>query len=109
MMKRAPETYTVGHGNMTLDGFITLLKRYGINCVVDMRRVPYSRFVPQFNRENLQGRLRQEDINYKFEGEALGGQPKERRTPENYQETYTDEGEGKCLGGGLGDNIRDKP
>lgn len=79
--------YTVGHSNMTMDEFLALLKRYGVQCVVDVRRVPYSRFVPQFNRENLQRALATAGITYIFEGEALGGQPKRQRTASDYHET----------------------
>jgi uncharacterized protein (DUF488 family) len=45
--------YTVGHSTRKLEEFETLLERFGIRRLVDVRTVPRSRHVPHFNTENL--------------------------------------------------------
>jgi uncharacterized protein (DUF488 family) len=56
--------FTVGHSTLPLDGFIALLKTYGIKCLVDIRTVPRSRHNPQFNGDTLRGALRSQGIEY---------------------------------------------
>ncbi|NJD64686.1 MAG: DUF488 domain-containing protein [Chloroflexi bacterium] len=68
--------YTVGHSNHTADDLLDLLRRNGISVVVDVRSSPFSRYCPQFNREQLArhcaGKLR-----YVWMGDSLGGRPAE--------------------------------
>lgn len=45
--------YTVGHSNQTLGQLVGLLQLHGINAVADVRSMPYSRRLPQFNRPEL--------------------------------------------------------
>ncbi len=65
--------YTVGHSNRSLEEFIALLKGYKIGAVADVRRFPYSRLNPQFNRENLERALKAAGIEYVWLGNELGG------------------------------------
>ncbi|MGY4706500.1 DUF488 domain-containing protein [Candidatus Bipolaricaulota sp. J31] len=67
------EIYTVGHSNLTLQEFLNLLSRWGIELVVDVRRFPTSRKYPHFQREELTRALRKAGIGYVFLGEELGG------------------------------------
>lgn len=69
--------YTIGHGNRKGDDFLALLKEYGIEYLIDVRSVPYSRFHPQFNRNALESFLAQHGIRYVFMGDELGGRPKD--------------------------------
>lgn len=64
--------WTVGHSTRTIDEFIALLKKYGIEGVVDVRSVPRSRNNPQFNKDNLERILPAAGIEYAHEKE-LGG------------------------------------
>ncbi len=64
--------YTIGHSTHTTDKFIELLSRHEITAVADVRSDPYSRFNPQFNRENLQQELKRNGITYVFLGKELG-------------------------------------
>jgi len=65
--------YTVGHSSRTLQEFLTLLKDYRIDALVDIRRVPGSKKFPHFASEALKQSLSKEEIDYlHFEG--LGGQ-----------------------------------
>jgi uncharacterized protein (DUF488 family) len=70
--------FTIGHGSRTLEEFLTLLERAGIQCLVDVRAFPGSRRHPHFGREALQSALLHVGIEYIWEGEALGGRRRVR-------------------------------
>lgn len=67
--------YTIGHSDHTVDDLIALLTRHAIARLVDVRSQPYSRWVPQFNRESLARALLGAGITYLHMGETLGGRP----------------------------------
>jgi uncharacterized protein (DUF488 family) len=67
--------FTIGHSSHSMKKFLELLKSHGINAVADVRSNPYSRFNPQFNRENLCAELKMSGIAYVFLGRELGGRP----------------------------------
>ena len=48
---KANPIHTVGHSNLSAESLVEMLKRRGITQVIDVRSTPYSRYVPQFNRE----------------------------------------------------------
>ncbi len=64
--------YTVGHSNHPFAEFLALLATAQINCVVDVRRTPFSRHNPQFNREVLQAALPARDLVYLHFGREFG-------------------------------------
>ena len=64
--------YTIGHSNHQLTDFRNLLLKYGIDCIVDVRSIPASKYSPQFNKETLQGFLRSYNMDYQFFGYELG-------------------------------------
>ena len=64
---------TVGHSNHPIERFVDLLRNGGIELLVDVRSVPYSRRFPQFGREKLAKSLEDAGISYAWEGDALGG------------------------------------
>ncbi|GAA0076440.1 DUF488 domain-containing protein [Clostridium sp. CTA-5] len=51
------EIYTIGHSNYSTEKLIDMLRHYNINCVVDIRGIPYSKYNVQFNKEVLQKTL----------------------------------------------------
>lgn len=67
---------TIGHSNHPIERFIDLLTAGGVERLVDVRSVPWSRRFPQFGRERLAKSLAEAGIAYAWEGEALGGKPK---------------------------------
>ena len=67
-----PTIFTIGHSTHPIDEFIALLKNYGIEQLVDVRTVPKSRHVPQFNSEALADSLGKQGIRY-VHLKALGG------------------------------------
>ncbi|HID26428.1 MAG TPA: DUF488 domain-containing protein [Methanosarcinales archaeon] len=67
--------YTIGHGNLAFVDFLKLLRKYQINLVIDLRSVPWSKYVPHFNKNNLQKKLKDEGFEYIYFGDKLGGRP----------------------------------
>lgn len=78
----APELYTIGHSNRTLEEFLEILKAHGIGRVVDVRTVPKSRRVPWFNKEELAPALSKAGIQYAHLPE-LGGLRHSRKDSTN--------------------------
>ncbi len=64
--------YTIGHSNLSFGQFVSLLKEFGIDLLIDIRRYPSSRKFPHFNRPALCEGLATEGIDYRWL-EALGG------------------------------------
>jgi uncharacterized protein (DUF488 family) len=64
--------YTIGHSNGTAERLLALLNLHGITTVADVRSQPYSRFNPQFNREELASVLKASGLEYVFLGIELG-------------------------------------
>ena len=69
---------TIGHSNHAPEAFLALLKRHGVDVVMDVRSAPYSRYLPHFNKEHLAKILKEVGIGYTFKGKELGGQPTDR-------------------------------
>jgi uncharacterized protein (DUF488 family) len=76
--------YTIGHGSRKIDDFLSLLKGFDIEYLVDVRSQPFSRFHPQFNQKNLQRILPLHGIQYIFMGDSLGGRPKDTSCYDEY-------------------------
>ncbi len=66
------EVYTIGHSTHTEKEFVLLLKKNKIEILVDVRSFPGSKYVPQFNKENMKMWLAKENIKY-IHIEELGG------------------------------------
>ncbi len=79
--------FTVGHSTRSLDDFIALLRHYGIQIVVDIRRFPVSKKFPWFTQETLQKAVEKAGIRYVWLGDLLGGYRKGGY--EAYQQTET--------------------
>ena len=80
--------YTIGHSTHSIDRFIELLTMHHITAVGDVRSDPYSRFNPQFNRENLQKELKKQGITYVFLGKELGPRSDDPKCFENGKVRY---------------------
>ncbi len=63
---------TIGHSTRALGDFIELLKINAVTLVVDIRTIPRSRHVPQFNKEVLPESLAKNGISY-LHMAGLGG------------------------------------
>lgn len=77
--------YTLGHSNYSFDKLIEILKKYKINCVVDIRAIPYSKYNTQYNKELFQKNLKNLGYTYIYMADEFGAKRKTR-------ESYNDEG-----------------
>lgn len=64
--------YTIGHSTHTISEFIKILKKFGIEIVIDVRKIAKSRHNPQFNEDNLSSSLARRNIEY-LRMKGLGG------------------------------------
>src|SRR5260370_42682885 len=64
--------YPIGHWNGAAERLLGLLIQHGVGSVADVRSQPYSRFNPQFNREDLACVLKASGLEYLFLGHELG-------------------------------------
>ena len=71
-----PPIYSVGHSNHDLAVFLKLLREHAIQVVADVRSSPYSRYVPQFNKKEIEAAVTAAGLKYVFMGDAIGGQLK---------------------------------
>lgn len=67
-----PVLFTIGHSTHSIEEFIALLAANQIRHLVDVRSIPRSRHVPQFNSEALAASLKAAGISYTHL-KALGG------------------------------------
>lgn len=74
--------FTVGHSTRPIEEFIALLRRSGVQRVIDIRTIPKSRHNPQYNREELAQSLRRAKIAYTHVP-ALGGLRRARKDSVN--------------------------
>ena len=56
--------WTIGHSTHSLEKFVSLLKLFQIEVLVDIRSLPGSRKFPQFNKESLVVSLLEQGIEY---------------------------------------------
>lgn len=67
--------FTIGHSNKPVDRLLDRLRTHGIKTLIDVRSRPFSRYCPQFNRDNLADSIPSTGAEYHFLGEFLGGKP----------------------------------
>ena len=82
------EIFTIGHSNYSMERFIDMLKHFNIDCVVDIRGTPYSKYNVQFDKEAIRYSLKNAGFLYIYMGEELAAK---RKTKESYnKEGYAD-------------------
>lgn len=80
--------WTIGHSNHSALRFIDLLQGAGLDCVADVRSVPFSRRNPQFSQKALAASLKAAGIEYWFLGDGLGARPKDPACYEHGKVSY---------------------
>jgi len=75
MTAEAMPIWTIGHSTRSANEFLAVLAAYDIELVIDVRRFPGSRRLPQFDSETLERSLATRDIAYRWLAE-LGGRRK---------------------------------
>lgn len=79
------EIYTIGHSNYSVEKLIDMLKIYDINCVIDIRGTPYSKYNVQYNKETIRKTLTDKGYLYIYMGKEFAAQRMNRSS-------YTNEG-----------------
>jgi uncharacterized protein (DUF488 family) len=64
--------YTIGYASFSISEFIGTLRKYKITVLVDVRSAPYSRYKPEFKKDNLNKVLAESNILYIFLGNQVG-------------------------------------
>lgn len=80
--------FTIGHSTHSIKAFVALLRKHNVMAVADVRSSPYSRFNPQFNKEPIEGNLKENGIKYVFLGRELGGRSDDPNCYENGRVKY---------------------
>ena len=70
--------FTIGHSQHNVEYFISMLKKYNINYVLDVRSIPYSKYAEQYDRQNIEKYISYNEIRYSFMGKFFGARPKEK-------------------------------
>jgi len=77
--------FTIGSSVHTTNEFISILTKYKINAIADVRSVPYSNHTPQYNRKPLTNVLKEKSIYYLDFSEEFGARRKESDVYTNNQ------------------------
>lgn len=67
--------YSIGHGQKSTDEFISELRSFDIQYLIDVRSSPFSKWAPQYNRGVIEDFLKQYGIVYLYMGDVIGGRP----------------------------------
>ena len=78
-MEEKRVVYTVGHSNHTIDYFLELLQSQHIDCLIDVRSMPASKYNPQFNQVPLSNFLKNKGITYLHFKEEFGARQEEEK------------------------------
>ena len=70
--------FTIGHSTRTLADFVALLWQVDVKLLVDVRSIPRSRMVPQFDEDTLPEALAADGIRYRHLA-SLGGRRGHRK------------------------------
>lgn len=68
------DIFTIGHSNYSIDRLLDMLKYHNINCVVDIRGTPYSKYNIQYNKETISRTLVQNGYIYIYMGKEFAVQ-----------------------------------
>ena len=66
------QIFSVGHSNQSIDEFFMLLQSQNIDCILDVRSLPYSKYTPHFNEEPLKKWLNNHGVLYVPFGKHFG-------------------------------------
>lgn len=70
--------YTIGYTGFTVEEFISTLKKYEINVVIDVRSSPYSERYAEYNRDNIESILSENGIYYRNYVKEFGARQENR-------------------------------
>lgn len=64
--------YTIGYSTFEINSFVKILKENNINSLIDVRSKPYSKYKPEYNKENLRLKLEKHNIIYRNYDKEFG-------------------------------------
>ena len=70
--------FTIGHSVLPIEEFLEIVKTYKIDCIVDVRSTPYSKYAPQYNKESLTETLSSQKVRYLSMGKEFGARREEK-------------------------------
>ena len=71
--------YTIGYSGFGIDELINALQARSISLLVDVRSRPHSRYYPDYNKENLEQRLKKNHIYYRNYAKEFGARQNEKQ------------------------------
>lgn len=71
--------YTIGYSGFSIEQFISILNRYEIKCVIDVRSNPISNHYIEYNKEILEKTLAKSDILYRNYAVQFGARQENQR------------------------------
>ena len=66
------QLFSVGHSNQSIEELFQLLESQRIDCILDVRSMPYSKYTPQFNEDALKSWLSGHGVLYVPFGKHFG-------------------------------------
>ncbi len=87
MEQKNRKIYTIGYSAHTIESFILSLEKFNVTAIADVRSQPYSKFKPDFNKEDLKKSLKNRGIYYVFLGDNIGARI---NAPECYKNGQVD-------------------
>lgn len=78
MVEKNMDIFTIGHSNYSIDRLLDMLNFHNLNCVVDIRGTPYSKYNVQFNKENISKTLTKNGFIYIYMGKEFAVQRENR-------------------------------
>lgn len=70
--------YTIGYTAFKINDFISILKKYNITCVIDVRSLAYSQHYPDYNKEVFTKTLKSSGILYRNYSVEFGARQTEK-------------------------------
>jgi len=64
--------YSIGYSGLSIQNFVELLRHNGIQVVVDVRSVPYSKHFADYNKDNIQTLLYRYGVHYRNYAKEFG-------------------------------------
>jgi len=84
-VKISMDIFTIGHSNYSVDRLLDMLNFHNINCIVDIRGTPYSKYNVQYNKETISRTLTNNGYIYIYMGNEFAAQRADKTL-------YTEEG-----------------
>lgn len=74
------DIFTIGHSNYTVERLIDMLRYFNINCVVDIRGTPYSKYNIQFDKETINYTLTKAGFLYIYMAKEFAAKRENKRS-----------------------------